>query len=125
VIDTQEKQFKRRRDLFWLMISEVSVHGGLVPLLETVFKAEQHGSKSMWQSKFAHLMLVTKQRQRVIDRKWQGTRFILQSHAFSDLLPLTRYSFLIFPSPSYNAIKLWVHPWINSLMIGSLDPIIF
>jgi hypothetical protein len=36
-----------KKDLFWCMISEVSVHGLLDPLLSACGKAEHHGAEGI------------------------------------------------------------------------------
>jgi hypothetical protein len=45
-----------KEDLFWLMGSEISVHGWLVPLLWACVEAE-HMTESVWWSKAAHLLV--------------------------------------------------------------------
>lgn len=54
---------KRRKDLFWLTISEVSVYGHLVLLPLICGKADHHEGKHVAEVA-AHLMVAGKQRQR-------------------------------------------------------------
>jgi hypothetical protein len=51
-------------DLFWLVVSEMSGHGQLAPLLWAGGEAEHHGGRS----KFSHLMVTRKQRETGRDR---------------------------------------------------------
>jgi hypothetical protein len=44
VRNTWEKPFKKRKDLFWLLVSEVTVHGQLAPLLLGL-----QGGRTSWQ----------------------------------------------------------------------------
>jgi hypothetical protein len=106
--------FIKNRDLFWLVVSVVIVHGQLAPLLWACGETEHLGSKSMRPNKVVHLIMTKKQ------REWQRGRSqgqdILQSHAPGDLfLPLKPnllrlHHLLIIPS-----IRLWLHQWINPL----------
>jgi hypothetical protein len=91
------KQLKRRKDLFWLMVSEGSVHGWLAPLLWASHETEHHGTKSMCWSKVAHLMVDRKQRERERererDRKWSVTsdKYIFSGHTSNSISPKFYY----------------------------------
>jgi hypothetical protein len=41
------EQFKRRKDLFWLIVSELLVHGGPVPLFLGHGEVEHHSGEGM------------------------------------------------------------------------------
>jgi hypothetical protein len=44
----REKLFERRKDLFWLTVSLVSVDESIAPLLRSCGEAECHGFRKMW-----------------------------------------------------------------------------
>jgi hypothetical protein len=73
-----DNQRKRRKDLFWLMVSEVSIHSQLALLFGDFSEAEDHGRK--WY-KTTHLMATRKQR----ERKWPGFQYPFQGHVPNDL----------------------------------------
>jgi hypothetical protein len=54
------KQFKRRKDLFYLMLSGDSVNSWLAPMLWACAE-EEHRGRRAWQSKAAHLVAARKQ----------------------------------------------------------------
>jgi hypothetical protein len=58
---TWDKQLKRKKDLFWPTVSEVSAHGCLVPFPWACDKIDHHGRK-LWCSKTAHPVVERKQR---------------------------------------------------------------
>jgi hypothetical protein len=104
---TWEKQFKKRKDLFLLIVSWFHCHrlsGGRTSWLW------EHMAK-----KAAHSM-VARFRERA--RRGPGTKYTLPGYApISPLPPMILYpppwSFHCFPN---NAIKLWAPQWINPLM---------
>jgi hypothetical protein len=91
-----------RQGLFWLTISEDSVHGLLAPCIGS----EHHGSVSMWYRRaLLHLIVHSKQRLRVSERKKSVARYNLQRPASSDLLPTARphsSSFYNLPNSAIN-----------------------
>jgi hypothetical protein len=79
----------RKKDLFWLTVSESSVHGCLAPCI----RAEHHGGRSVWWSCFLW---------QTGSRKWQEEariRYAFQRHMPSYLLSPTRPYLLEFPEP--------------------------
>jgi hypothetical protein len=56
-----ERTAYRRKDLFWLMVSEVLGHDQLDPLFLGCSETEHHGGRAWWY-KVAHLMVPRKQR---------------------------------------------------------------
>jgi hypothetical protein len=59
------KQLKRRKGLFCLMISEISVHGQFAPLLWACGEVEHHGSRSRVDS-----LTMGARKQRKTERDW-------------------------------------------------------
>jgi hypothetical protein len=79
-----------KKDLFWLIVSEISVHGLLaLLLLGPCFVIKSMTAQSMSLGEVTHLMVYRSARE-----EWLRTRDFLQRHALNDLFPLTRPYFL-------------------------------
>jgi hypothetical protein len=92
------------------MVSEMLVCGQMASLLLGPWQGTHHGVRT-WQRRAAHLMAGRMQR----ERKGLGMRYTIQGHAPSNLLFPT-WPHLLVLTPSNNAIKLWIHQWINTLI---------
>jgi hypothetical protein len=97
------KAFYIKKDLFWLMDSEISTPDQLT-LLPTGLR--QYSGRTAWQRK-AVPSWWPGSRER--NRKGQGTIHTLQWHVPSDIIPPTKLPFLTDHSR-------WPHRWISLLM---------
>jgi hypothetical protein len=79
------KQISGSKYLFWLVVSEVSVHGQLSSLLLGCVDAEHYSGERMQWKKGTHYIMARKQRGR--DKKGRGSRYIFQ------VMPTVTYFF--------------------------------
>jgi hypothetical protein len=110
------KKFKRKKDLLWLTVLEVSVHDQLASFLLSLGEVEHHGEGDMVEQSYS---LHGDQKTERITRKGLETIYILQRHILSDILPSTSSHVLI----AYS-VKWWINPlikfsysWSNHLSI--------
>jgi hypothetical protein len=88
-----------RKDLFWLIVSEVSVHSQLVPLFWAWgAKEEHHGGRAAWR-KLAHLVAAREQREK-------ETRRIQEKIHLSKACPQWPTSSSQAPAPSFHHLPI-------------------
>jgi hypothetical protein len=107
VTNTWEKQFKSKKNLLWLIVSEVTAHGWLVAFWGGLWWDTVEGQG------VPHPMAARKQKHKV----GLGARYSLQGQIPSDLLSPAKPHLQKFPSPHYNTVNLWIHQWNNLLII--------
>jgi hypothetical protein len=99
----------RRNDLFWLKVSEISIHGQLVPLLWAWSETQCH---SWWQNHMTGACAPHRGWMQREKEKWLRIRCPLQGHTPRELLPRTDLPSMPPTSSNYESIN-------GLIMIGS------